>query len=491
MKHPSSSLFFLIKSLGKSEKRYLKLGLTTKQTVHLKLFDAIIAQEVYDEERLKSENADALFVKNLPVYKTYLYNYILTRLSQYHNNSESARILEKLRFAEVLSSKKLFDQAQKQLKSARKLSIRFHQDEVMPLIVKAEADLLRQKNKSDFKGLLQLNREKKEVLDSLQAINEYEQLFNEISDLQVKIQKAGSEAEKAALETWRQNPLLNVPVEYLPMQNRIVLLKSMAIYHFTKGAVKAASGFNKKILDLMDAEPDYTAKHPELYLSTLNNFIIDQLSLKNITAFEGGLQRLEQLPENPAFRSVENIGARMFYQRYLLMFNHYFSAKAFGKAMTQMPDFKNGFQQFDNQLRQHQKLTLNYLAGVLCFGAKKYEAAQNWIFPILQETKEDVVKEIFRYARLLNLLVHLELGHFQYLESLILSTQRSLTKQSVLGKSEKLVIQFLKKNISAATEKERRELKEELFAHLDELRALPEEQRLFNYIPVMVWLQEG
>ena len=115
MKPPSSFLFDLIKSLTKSEKRYLKLGLSGTQAEHVKLFDAIVRQEHYDEEILKAEYGGNAFVQNLPVYKNYLYRFILNRLSQYHQKSESAEIFEKVRFAEILTEKKLTHQAKRQL----------------------------------------------------------------------------------------------------------------------------------------------------------------------------------------------------------------------------------------------------------------------------------------------------------------------------------------------------------------------------------------
>ncbi|MCB0651236.1 MAG: hypothetical protein KDC85_08175 [Saprospiraceae bacterium] len=489
MKPPSSFLFDLIKSLTKSEKRYLKLGLSGTQAEHVKLFDAIVRQEHYDEEILKAEYGGNAFVQNLPVYKNYLYRFILNRLSQYHQKSESAEIFEKVRFAEILTEKKLTHQAKRQLAAAEKLAEKYQLPGMLLLVSNAQQLLLTQSSQSVFKEVQPLYRIQKEALKALEASNEYNRLFSEISDLQIRMQKAGKPEEFNTLEAWRNHPLLKEPPQNLPVQNKILYFKSIAIYHFTRDEPLEASRYNKRILDLLEQEVEFNKRHPEQYLSTLNNFIIDQLTLKNIPAFEEGLRRLEQLPDNPAFVKVKNIKARIFHQRYLLFFNYCYSDRAYSKAMEVMADFQKELRQFEGQLKLHQRFTLDYLAAVLCFGARRFREAQEWLLPILQESREEVVLEIFRYARILNLLIHFELEHYEFIHSLLPATSRAIAKKGAIVRSESMLLRFLRRSLSVPGRKEKEQLVIELSKELSDLQTQPGEQRLFNYIPVLEWLE--
>jgi hypothetical protein len=87
LKTVSDDLYRLIKSLNKSEKGYFKKfaaknEVGSKQN-YIVLFDAIDRMEEYDEERLRVSLKKESFIKQLPVYKVYLFNLILKSLSLY------------------------------------------------------------------------------------------------------------------------------------------------------------------------------------------------------------------------------------------------------------------------------------------------------------------------------------------------------------------------------------------------------------------------
>jgi hypothetical protein len=489
MKPASLTLFELINTLSSSEKRYLKLGFTDKKSEHLKLFDAIVKQQQYDEEALKKQYSESRFAKNLPVYKAYLYKYILNKLDGFHEKGEAASVFECIRFAELLMQKKLVKQAAGQLKKAQKLALKFGLSDMLLVVTRMQQEILAQGNRFDFTKSSNLYQLRNSALSQLNLNNEYTRLFSEISNIQIRIQKAQKPEDFQVLEQWRAHPLLQKQPDDLYLPDRVLLLKSMAVYHFTRDEANEASQFNKKILELLERESGFNKKYPEQYLSALNNFIIDQLSLKNIPAFEEGLNRLEQVPDNPAFAQVKNIKPRMFHQRYLLFFNYCFAERDYAKATLEMYSFEIDLERFKDKLPFHQRLTLHYLAGVLCFGARQFGEAQKWLFPILQETSEDVVPEIFRHARMLNLLVHFELGHFEYLESLLLSTQRMLLKKRQMSSAEKMLLRFLKKSTLMPGRKVMSEERAKLKLRLEELAIQPKRERLFEYIHLVEWIE--
>ena len=77
----------LIKSLTKSEKRFIKLNAQMHKgdKVYLTLMDAIAKQKEYNEVELLELFKDEDFIKQFSVAKNYLQNYILKQLRQYHS----------------------------------------------------------------------------------------------------------------------------------------------------------------------------------------------------------------------------------------------------------------------------------------------------------------------------------------------------------------------------------------------------------------------
>ena len=110
MKTVSDDLFRLIKSLTKSEKGYFK-KFAAKNTAgskqnYLVLFDAIDDMETYDEDLLRKKLKNEQFLKQLAVYKVYLFNLILKALHLYGTvDNSTTRVKDLIDNAKMLESK--------------------------------------------------------------------------------------------------------------------------------------------------------------------------------------------------------------------------------------------------------------------------------------------------------------------------------------------------------------------------------------------------
>ena len=84
----SSSLFELIKSLTKSEKRYFKV-LSSKHVIgnenkYIQLFDFIDSMEDYNEDIIIDHFKGEAFLNKFSITKARLYDHILNSLEQFH-----------------------------------------------------------------------------------------------------------------------------------------------------------------------------------------------------------------------------------------------------------------------------------------------------------------------------------------------------------------------------------------------------------------------
>lgn len=114
-------LFILIKSLSKAEKRYFRLACRQAETAsnYLKLFDAMDAQEEYDEKAIRKKFKKETFCNQLHVTKSYLRQFILKSLRNFHTKiSKDAELKDALRNVEILFHKELYPLCYGELKKA-------------------------------------------------------------------------------------------------------------------------------------------------------------------------------------------------------------------------------------------------------------------------------------------------------------------------------------------------------------------------------------
>lgn len=492
MKSPSEDLFNLIKSLTKSEKRYIKVHAGKKDLQYMKLLDAVAAQKKYDEAALKEAHASEIFVKNLPVHKRYLYQYILKMLARFQKAGVEENIREGLAFAKILWDKELGQQAFQLLQKNKKKAYEWSVFELMPDLFKLEKQILaRWKPKSLATNYLEdLYLEEKTCLERLHNINDYWFLNGQLFQQQVQIQKARTpEHQLFLLKIFEDEKLQDFNLAKT-LESKIYFLQANATYFFTIGEPKKAMDCNQQLLKLLDENPAFLQRQPERYFSTLHNYLIDCFQLKQFEDLRVGLKKLQSLAQMKSFQKIKNLEVRIFRQRFLLELNTCLSSKTIQKGIELLPELKKGLEQFKKQIPKHDRVTFQYLAAYFLFQDQQFDAAQNWLLPIVQDTKEQSVKEIYTFSRILHLLIHFELQHFRLLESLIISTRRYLRNRRAIYETEQILFQFFQKMLERPGRKRSAILIKETLIAFEKLNENPKEIRVFQYIDLISWLKK-
>ena len=186
--------------------------------------------------------------------------------------------------------------------------------------------------------------------------------------------------------------------------------------------------------------------------------MIDSLVIGKYDILEAEINRLTLILERPEFKSIKNLESRVFRQRYLLLINWSLRQKDFEKPMAWIPDIESGLKRFGKKIERHHRITFFYLTAYLLFLNRRYEQALQWNNYIINDSKEDVVKEIFYFARVLNLLIHYELGNYDLLESLLSSTPKYLKSRRPLYATEKNLFRLLSRLLKTIDRSEKQTL---------------------------------
>lgn len=120
------SLHQLIHSLNKSEKRYFKLH-ASRHSIgegnnYLRLFDFLAAENEYNEDRIRNAFAGEALLNRFSITKNRLYEQILQTLVLFHQSRGiESKIFRFIQSAEILSRKRLYQQASRLLNQASNL----------------------------------------------------------------------------------------------------------------------------------------------------------------------------------------------------------------------------------------------------------------------------------------------------------------------------------------------------------------------------------
>jgi len=168
-KESSDTLFTLVKSLKRSEKRYFKISVQDATDKKFsRLFDIIDKQEEFnDSEILKKDKS--LKSNQLSNMKAHLYTKILQNLRDYNSGTlPNIKIRDMIDHAEILFNKSLYSQCGEVIKKAKKMALKSDNLELLLEILKWEKQMLAHTIGKD--NLMRTDLVIKEVQDEYQFV---------------------------------------------------------------------------------------------------------------------------------------------------------------------------------------------------------------------------------------------------------------------------------------------------------------------------------
>jgi hypothetical protein len=491
VKTPSPFLYDLVHKLSKSEKRYLKVQTNNREKDYLVLYDALLAQKHFDEPGLIAKHKGANFLKNLAVNKRYLYDLILKSLANFGEKTIDNQVFEKISATNILIDKGLYLAAYHELKKGKKLAKKFELFELQIKLLGIEKQILSTqfiKDNSKNQNQELIFEEEQHCLKQLMNTNEYWYLNQQISKFQMQYQKIQTSQHKKHMQAIVQSPKFSDPELASNIKSKIFYFQANSTYYFMLGDVEMAYQTNKQFLDFLESKPHFLKLYAERYLATLNNILIDSFGMDKQNILKQGIKRLDLTTQKKEFKGVKDLDSRVFRQKHLLLLNWSLRQKNYNKALELIPTIESGLEKYGNNIEKHHRITFYYLSAYILFINKRHEQALKWSNLILNEAKEDVVKEIFYFSRILNLLIHFELKNFILTDSLVLSIPKYLKARREIYNSERALFSFLRKLRNSVDKKEKKKLIDNFNEELKQLIELPKEKRMFNFLDLRIWL---
>lgn len=484
---PSSDIHALISSLTPNEKGYFKkfcqrngAGAVKK---YIALFDAIAAQTVYDEEKLKKKLNDPVLSRNLPSEKNYLYHLILEAVLAGKTTNdplyECELLLAKARW---LSSRSFYESSYRFAEKAQRKAIA---NEYFTLALDAmdlELLLWQYLPREERRPFDNIIRDRKQIRAQMNVTDDLRLLDMDVIRLFQEI-GIGRNAEqlrqyKAIYDESIKIRESNAP---LPLRAQMFFYNIGVFYFNVIGNAEESLNDLNAMIALVDSHPVIRRERLSFYISSLNNVI---LLLLHMGRFDEAQSKIDQLSNIDS--ESQNHKNTLFVTRFNTQFELYTITRNWDKMLSLCNDLKTAIAPYESKLDNRYTGHIRFAAFRSCFYTGHYKEAQQWINQLVNKTSGEPFKsEIVTIARLAEIVLHETLGNYDLAETLLLSAKRFLNKTHSLYAFEKVMLDFFSKRLThpedpsadfAQLQKKLSEVSEDIL-----------EKRVFNYFNFKDW----
>jgi tetratricopeptide (TPR) repeat protein len=428
----SGALYDLIKSLTKSEKRFIKIYATPyargDKNNYIKLFNFIDALKKYDEGNVSKMIKSASFTGNLSSMKNYLYYLVLDCLDIYHKDSSVDRVMSKyVNIARVLSEKGLNEQSNKIIKKAKKLSEehnRFGNIVALNSIQKITAFTREDVSRDDIQAYYQ---ESISAMKNMRIKLIYRITYEELWIKRLRLGLVTDPEEKRHFKSTYNTPFLNKQPGSNSFEiNMYYLLSRIEYYRILFNRQKVAP-LIRKLIALFENNIDEIEDNITHYIYALNVFITEKVYADRMVANEV----LEKIIATPAFLKKKtvppHISTLIFRIYYVLVFHIALVFRDYESAFPYIRKYEMERNRLENKSSPSFHYFIQANLAWVYFGAGDYKRALRCCNEVLNQSLK-LRQDIVCGMQILNLLIHYELGNRIILPGLLKSAFKYLQK---------------------------------------------------------------
>jgi hypothetical protein len=488
----SDTLFQLIHSLEKSEKRHFKLYIkrsSTKEDLKIvQLFDAMDKLSDYDE-KLLLKKLPGIEKPQLSNLKTHLYKQILASLRLLKSaESIDLQLNEMFDYAHILYKKGLFVQSLRMLDRAKETAKANQKFNYLAQVLALEKriETLHITHSMQMRAE-QLSAEALEVSGRIDMVARLSNLAMQLYSWYIRNGHARNERDEEEIKRWLDINLPTQAREQAGFYERLYLYQIYNWYAFIRQDFLMYYRYSQKWVDLFDEQPLMIRVETGHYIKGLHNLLNAHFDLRNYQKFEITLQQFEAFATTARVRENDNFRIQSFLYITTAKINQHFMLGTFKEGLRMVPEIEDKLAEYDLFIDRHRILVLNYKIATLHFGSEEYGACIDYLQRIIND-QVDMRNDLQSYARVLHLMSHYELGNFELMESLTKSVYRFMAKKENLTRMEEEMFKFLRQTFHLS----RHSLKAEFEKFLQTIKQFEKnrwETRAFAYLDLVSWVE--
>ena len=487
----NDSLFTLIKSLTKSEKRQFNLYVGRLggniDAKFFSLFKFLEKLKAYDEKVIIGSGI--VSKQQLSNLKAHLYKQILIslRLNPAHKNVR-IQIREQLDFATVLYQKGLYKQSLKLLEKAKNMALDNEEKNIAYEIVELEKVIETQYiTRSLSTRANELSVQAKELSQHNVTASKLSNLSLQLYSHLIQNGYVKNEKELKFVDKYFSDRMPKYDFQKLGFREKLWLYKAHLWYSFLVQDFLQSYKYARKCVDLFNSQKLINT-HPVFYLKSKNYLLEASFLVKKTSTFKKELTFFESEIDQKEIPLNTNTELLIFLYLYSNKLHLHFLEGSFEKGEYLVDVINNKIDKYKNRLDNHYIILLYYKIACLYFGMGKNKLCIAYLQKIIRSKNVSTAEDLQCFARVLNLIAHYECGLDYDLERQFVDTYKFLLKMENLQEVQKVFLTSIRDLSDVFPHEIRNEFKK-IHAKLKVFENHPYEKRAFLYLDILSWLE--
>jgi hypothetical protein len=488
------SLFELVHSMTKSEKRYFKL-MAARHTIgeennYVVLFDFIDKQERYDEAAIFLAFKDQALLNKFSITKKRLYDHILMSLDAFHAASSSeAQIYRLLHSARILYTKSLYEQARRVLNSAEKQIRKLDDPILLQKLSELRKKLIENEGYTESTGerIREISELDKASTDKILMVNH---LWKLKSELMQRLRQKGICRSEEELRFFKQ------AVENLPDPIDIKGFEAVYLYNqirsicsFAERSLEDARAWIGENIDLYRKDRDRIGSDASVYASLLSNAVYLDESLGNRSRANQLLMELRLMLRDLGAQFSEDQQVKLFGSIQSVELGVHLKRGDFHHALSLIPAVEVGMKRFGEKLSATRRAFIAFKIASVYLGSNLNNDALKWINKTVNDPELDPSEDILSFTYLLELLVYLEMGKMDLVQYAVKNIQRFLKSRNKLFGLERAFLTTVSKISRSKSLLDTRMLWDQFISQLSDSQSSTWDQAALDYFDFRSWAE--
>lgn len=485
----SESLIHLINNLTKQEKKEFSLYISNKpEKDYIFLFRLIDDKKVSDPEELKMSFLAAKPTSSFNTVVIYLFDLLIDILTRLRTEQDSYYLLfNELLHARVLYEKSMYQECFQVLKKVKEKAVYYENYFALLVAQRLELNYLLTLDFEDMDEQKLLNKQYKmnNTLKSIRQLNEQSSLYELL-----KYRMINRGASRSLEETQKLDDLVtseisivaSAGVENFEIKKNHQLFQ--ANYFITVGDYKAAFNSFVELKKLFEENSHLWNNPPVYYLMTVEGMLESLRIMHNYEGMNYFIEKLTKL-SSPSSSFQLNVTYVIFIYR---LFS-FIDAGDFDKAGIWIAEHQASLIDKMLLLKEQQQAEMSLYIALIHLGNGEYRKARKRLSATIGRGHLYSLP-LFRTIRIVNVMIHYELGDVDYIQSEIRSIKREMSKNKGYNlKVESFLLKFLNYSFADTNRKRRAEIWESMAEEVHALYADKYETQILRKFDFVAWVE--
>ena len=485
----SESLIHLINNLTKQEKKEFSLYISNKpEKDYIFLFRLIDDKKVSDPEELKMSFLAAKPTSSFNTVVIYLFDLLIDILTRLRTEQDSYYLLfNELLHARVLYEKSMYQECFQVLKKVKEKAVYYENHFALLVAQRLELNYLLTLDFEDMDEQKLLNKQYKmnNTLKSIRQLNEQSSLYELL-----KYRMINRGASRSLEETQKLDDLVtseisivaSAGVENFEIKKNHQLFQ--ANYFITVGDYKAAFNSFVELNKLFEENSHLWNNPPVYYLMTVEGMLESLRIMHNYEGMNYFIEKLTKL-SSPSSSFQLNVMYVIFIYR---LFS-FIDAGDFDKAGIWIAEHQASLIDKMLLLKEQQQAEMSLYIALIHLGNGEYRKARKRLSATIGRGHLYSLP-LFRTIRIVNVMIHCELGDVDYIQSEIRSIKREMSKNKGYNlKVESFLLKFLNYSFADTNRKKRAEIWESMAEEVHALYADKYETQILRKFDFVAWVE--